>query len=299
MTGAAASGTATSGTAATGAAATGTAMRGVTLTVDGRTLLSDVDLAVRPGELVALIGPNGAGKSTALSVLAGDVTPDVGEVTIDDRPLVRIRVQELGRLRSVLLQQKGVSFSYPVRDVVAMGRMPWARVQPDLAAPGRAATDDEIVADALARTDTTHLADRDVTTLSGGELARVSLARVVAQRCRVVLLDEPTDALDIGHQEQVLALAAGLAADGAAVLAVLHDLNLAAAYADRIVLLADGKVVADGSPRAVLTGERLSAVYGHLVETIDHPMTGALLVLPVRASGAVHPRTGDILSAFG
>lgn len=295
MTGAAASGAAASGTAATGAA-----MRGVTLTVDGRTLLSDVDLAVRPGELVALIGPNGAGKSTALSVLAGDVTPDAGDVTIDDRPLARIRVQELGRLRSVLLQQKGVSFSYPVRDVVAMGRMPWARVQePDLAAPGRAATDDEIVADALARTDTTHLADRDVTTLSGGELARVSLARVVAQRCRVVLLDEPTDALDIGHQEQVLALAAGLAADGAAVLAVLHDLNLAAAYADRIVLLADGRVVADGSPRAVLTGERLSAVYGHPVETIDHPMTGALLVLPVRASGAVHPRTGDILSAFG
>ncbi len=270
-------------------------LRGVSLAVDGRALLSDVDLAVRPGELVALIGPNGAGKSTALSVLAGDVTPDAGTATIDGRPLSRIRVQELGRLRSVLLQQKGVSFSYPVREVVAMGRMPWSRLPSD----GADATDDGIVDAALASTDTAHLADRDVTTLSGGELARVSLARVLAQRCRVVLLDEPTDALDIGHQEQVLALAAGLAADGAAVLAVLHDLNLAAAYADRVVLLADGRVVADGSPRDVLTGERLSAVYGHPVETVDHPVTGALLVLPVRASTAVRPRMGDILSAFG
>lgn len=270
-------------------------LRGVSLAVDGRALLSDVDLAVRPGELVAFIGPNGAGKSTALSVLAGDVTPDAGTATIDGRLLTSIRVQELGRLRSVLLQQKGVSFSYPVREVVAMGRMPWSRLPSD----GADATDDEIVAAALASTDTAHLADRDVTTLSGGELARVSLARVLAQRCRVVLLDEPTDALDIGHQEQVLALAAGLAADGAAVLAVLHDLNLAAAYADRVVLLAGGRVVADGAPRDVLTGERLSAVYGHPVETVDHPVTGALLVLPVRASTAVRPRMGDILSAFG
>lgn len=273
-------------------------LRGVSLTVDGRPLLSDVDLAVRPGELVALIGPNGAGKSTALSVLAGDVTPDTGTATIDGRPLSRIRVQELGRLRSVLLQQKGVSFSYPVREVVAMGRMPWSRRAAG-AAGASGASGDEIVAAALASTDTAHLADRDVTTLSGGELARVSLARVLAQRCRVVLLDEPTDALDIAHQEQVLALAAGLAADGAAVLAVLHDLNLAAAYADRVVLLADGRVIADGPPRAVLTGERLSAVYGHPVETVDHPVTGALLVLPVRASTAVLPRMGDILSAFG
>lgn len=273
-------------------------LRGVSLTVDGRPLLSDVYLAVRPGELVALIGPNGAGKSTALSVLAGDVTPDTGTATIDGRPLSRIRVQELGRLRSVLLQHKGVSFSYPVREVVAMGRMPWSRRAAG-AAGAAGASGDEIVAAALASTDTAHLADRDVTTLSGGELARVSLARVLAQRCRVVLLDEPTDALDIGHQEQVLALAAGLAADGAAVLAVLHDLNLAAAYADRVVLLADGRVIADGPPRAVLTGERLSAVYGHPVETVDHPVTGALLVLPVRASTAVRPRMGDILSAFG
>ncbi|WP_431279098.1 hypothetical protein [Leifsonia poae] len=99
-----------------------------------------------------------------------------------------------------------------------------------------------------------------------------------------MLLDEPTDALDIGHQEQVLTLAAGLAADGCAVLAVLHDLGLAAAYADRVVLVADGRVVADGAPREVLTGERLTEVYAHPIEVFDHPRTGALLVLPVRSS---------------
>jgi iron complex transport system ATP-binding protein len=257
-------------------------MRGVDFSVGGRRLLHGVDLAVAPGELVALIGPNGAGKSTALSVLAGDVRPDAGHVRIDDRDARSIRISELGRLRSVLLQQKGVAFSYPVRDVVAMGRMPWSRT-----AQGDGADDAEIVTDALARTDILHLADRDVTTLSGGELARVALARVLAQRCRVVLLDEPTDALDIGHQEQVLSLAAGLARDGCAVLAVLHDLGLAAAYADRVVLLRDGHVVADGPPRDVLTGELLSDVYAHPVEVIDHPRTGALLVLPVRDRGAL------------
>ncbi|WP_223693478.1 heme ABC transporter ATP-binding protein [Leifsonia poae] len=274
----------------------GAALRGVDLRIAGRDILTAVDLTVRPGELVALIGPNGAGKSTALAVLAGDATPDAGQATIADRPAHRIRVSDLGRLRSVLLQQKGVSFSYPVRDVVRLGRMPWqagagrgrrilSAIEPG--SPTRSAEqnlpdDDAIVADALARTDTAHLADRDVTTLSGGELARVSLARVLAQRCPIVLLDEPTDALDIAHQEQVLTLARGLATDGIAVVAVLHDLGLAAAYADRVVLLAEGRVVADGSPREVMTGERLSRVYGHPVETLDHPRTGALLVLPIR-----------------
>jgi iron complex transport system ATP-binding protein len=258
-----------------GARAHGARMRGVDLSIGGRRLLHGVDLAVEPGELVALIGPNGAGKSTALSVLAGDVRPDAGDVRIDGREAASIRISELGRLRSVLLQQKGVAFSYPVRDVVAMGRMPWSRTP-------QSDADDEIVADALRRTDIEHLADRDVTTLSGGELARVALARVVAQRCRVVLLDEPTDALDIGHQEQVLALAASLAADGCAVLAVLHDLGLAAAYADRVVLIAGGRVLADGPPRDVLTGDLLTGVYAHPIEVFDHPGTGALLVLPVR-----------------
>lgn len=257
----------------------GAELRGVGVTIAGRRILDGVDLAVRPGELVALIGPNGAGKSTALGVLAGDTVPDHGVALIDGRDARGVKVAELGRLRAVLLQQKGVSFSYPVREVVAMGRMPWART------PQRD-DDDAIVADALERTATAHLADRDVTTLSGGELARVSLARVLAQRCPIVLLDEPTDALDLGHQEQVLALAAELAGAGRAVLAVLHDLDLAAAYADRVVLLSDGRVVADGPPEEVLTASRVAAVYAYPVDVIPHPVTGAPLVLPVRPAAA-------------
>lgn len=253
---------------------TGAELRDVSLGIAGRRILHDVDLAVRPGELVALIGPNGAGKSTALGVLAGDTAPDTGSALIDGRDAGSIPTRELGRLRSVLLQQKGVSFSYPVRDVVAMGRMPWARTP-------QAAADDVIVADALARTETEHLADRDVTTLSGGELARVALARVLAQSCPIVLLDEPTDALDLGHQEQVLALAAELAGEGSAVLAVLHDLTLAAAFADRIVLLSQGRVAADGTPEEVLTSALLSGVYRHPVDVVPHPRTGRPLVLPV------------------
>ncbi|MBN9632840.1 MAG: heme ABC transporter ATP-binding protein [Actinobacteria bacterium] len=260
---------------ATPAVGRGVELRAVSVEVAGRRILDRVDLQVGPGELVALIGPNGAGKSTALSVLAGDLPPTAGTALIDGMEAHRLRPLELGRRRAVLLQQKGVSFSYPVREVVAMGRSPWART-PD------ASRDDERIADALARTGVEHLVDRDVTTLSGGELARVSLARVLAQDCPIVLLDEPTDALDLGHREQVLSLAAELARDGRAVLAVLHDLDLAAAYADRVVLLHGGRVVAEGRPEEVLTASRVGDVYDHPVEVVPHPSSGVPLVLPVR-----------------
>jgi iron complex transport system ATP-binding protein len=260
---------------ATPAVQRGAELRAVTVEVAGRRILDRVDLQVGPGELVALIGPNGAGKSTALSVLAGDLPPTAGTALIDGVEAHRLRPIELGRRRAVLLQQKGVSFSYPVREVVAMGRTPWARTP-------EASRDDERIADALARTGVEHLVDRDVTTLSGGELARVSLARVLAQDCPIVLLDEPTDALDLGHREQVLSLAAELARGGGAVLAVLHDLDLAAAYADRVVLLHDGRVVAEGRPEEVLTASRIGDVYDHPVEVVPHPSSGVPLVLPVR-----------------
>lgn len=249
-------------------------LRGVSLSRGRRRILDSVDLGVQPAELVALIGPNGAGKSTALGVLAGDSTPEKGVARIAGRDAHRMRAGELSRMRAVLLQAKTVSFSYPVRDVVMMGRIPWARTP-------ESQRDEGIVADALATTETTHLADRDVTTLSGGELARVCLARVLAQRCPLILLDEPTDALDLGHQEQVLALAHGLARSGTAVLAVLHDLNLAATYADRIVLMNDGRVVADGDAKTILVPQLLSEVYKHPVDVVPHPRTGRPLVLPI------------------
>lgn len=247
----------------------------VSYRVGNRQILRDVSLDVAPGEVLALIGPNGAGKSTLLSLLAGDAAPSSGQITLGGRPLADYRPVELARTRAMLLQQTSVAFSYTVRQVVQMGRAPWRGT-------AQAEQDHEVVAAALADTDTAHLADRDVRTLSGGEAGRAHLARVFAQRTPLLLLDEPTAALDILHQEQTLIRARAYARSGAAVIVVLHDLDLAASYADRLVLLAGGQVAAQGRPQQVCTAERLSEVYGHPIEVFTHPVTGRLLVLPAR-----------------
>jgi iron complex transport system ATP-binding protein len=186
-----------------------------------------------------------------------------------------------------MLQEGRVSFSFRVREVVAMGRAPWA---------GRPESDDDerAVAAALAGADVDTLAERLHPTLSGGELARTAFARLLAQDCPVLLLDEPTAALDIAHQERLLGAARELAAGGAAVVVVLHDLSLTAAYADRVALLDGGRLAAVGTPAEVLTGERLSAVYRHPVDVLPHPAGGGLLVLPRRAPA---PRTAVALEA--
>jgi iron complex transport system ATP-binding protein len=181
----------------------------------------------------------------------------------------------MARRRAVLPQSHTVGFPFSAAEVVAMGRAPWQRTP-------QAGRDDEVIAAAMAATDCTHLAGRSFPSLSGGERARVALARVLAQDTATLLLDEPTAALDLGHQEAVLALAADRAATGAAVVVVLHDLASAAAYADRVAVLDDGRVAATGPPREVLTGELLSRVYRYPVEVLDHPGTGAQLVLPAR-----------------
>lgn len=247
----------------------------VSYRVNGRQILHDVSLDVAPGEVLALIGPNGAGKSTLLSLLAGDTTPSSGQITLGGRPLADYRPVELARTRAMLLQHTAVAFSYTVRQVVHMGRAPWRGT-------AQAEQDSDIIAAALDDTDTVHLADRDVRTLSGGEAGRAHLARVFAQRTPLLLLDEPTAALDILHQEQTLIRARAYARSGVAVIVVLHDLDLAASYSDRLVLLAGGQVAVQGRPQQVCTAERLSEVYGHPIEVLTHPVTGRLLVLPAR-----------------
>jgi iron complex transport system ATP-binding protein len=247
---------------------------GVSVRLGGAEVLRDVDLAVTGGELVALAGPNGAGKSTLLGALAGDVALDSGEVTLDSRSVHTVAPTALARQRAVLLQQQGLSFGFRVTDVVRMGRSPWHRTP-------EADRDDEVVASAMGLTDVDALADRVFPTLSGGERARTSFARVLAQETPVLLLDEPTAALDIRHQEALLAVARTAARSGSAVVVVLHDLSLAAAYADRVCLLDAGRVAADGRPEEVLTAERLSAVYEHPVSVTR--VDGSLVVVPVRA----------------
>jgi iron complex transport system ATP-binding protein len=239
-----------------------------------RPVLRGVHLEVGAGELVALVGPNGAGKSTLLSVVAGDHTVTAGQVELAGRAVDRTPTRELARTRAVLPQRSSVAFPFLVEQLVAMGRAPWA---------GTPASDedDEAVGDALLRADAASLRTRTVSELSGGELARVHLARVLAQRTPILLLDEPTAALDIRHQELVLQVARAEAAAGRAVVVVLHDLTLAGAYADRLVLVDDGTVVRDGPPTAVLDASLLSQVYGHEVAVV--PVDDTLVVLPRRS----------------
>ncbi|WP_223256292.1 heme ABC transporter ATP-binding protein [Micromonospora endophytica] len=242
---------------------------------DGRPILTDVTITVRAGELLALVGPNGAGKSTLLGAICGDLAPTCGDITFASRPLSRWSPVELARARAMLPQRTTVSFPFTVAEVVAMGRAPWA---------GTPYADEDAVAiaEALRLTGMESLTGRVFAALSGGEQARAALARVLAQRTGMLLLDEPTAALDLHHQELVLTLARDHARQGGSVVVVLHDLGLAAAYADRIALLAGGRLVADGRPGEVLTGDRLSEVYQHEVEVLPHPRTGVPLVVPVR-----------------
>ena len=266
----------------TPAAVTGPAiaLSHVTVRVGDATILQDVSLSVAPGELVALVGPNGAGKSTLLGVTSGDVEPTSGDVRIFGHPLADLSAKAAARERAVLQQEQRLAFGFRVRRVVEMGRTPWYRTESE-------ARDDDAVQTAIERVAIEHLADRVFPTLSGGEKARGSLARVLAQETPLVLLDEPTAALDIAHQERVLAIVRELADHGCAVVVVLHDLSLAAS-ADRVCLMQRGRLVADGPPPDVITSELVSAVYDHPVDVLAH--RGSLVVVPHRhAQAGVQP----------
>lgn len=251
------------------------AARDVAVELGGRAVVDGVDLEVRAGEVVALIGPNGSGKSTLLAALAGDLPLARGSVALDGAPLESWTPAERAMRRAVLPQHPVVTFPFTVGQVVRMGRAPWTGTP-------RAADDDRAIDDALAATDVAGFRRRPYTTLSGGEQARVMIARVLAQATPLLVLDEPTAALDLHHHETVLTIVRERAAMGQCVLVVLHDLGSAAACADRVALLAAGRIAACGPPDEVLTPERLSTVYGHAVEVLRHPATGELIVLPRR-----------------
>ncbi|MFF3977155.1 heme ABC transporter ATP-binding protein [Streptomyces sp. NPDC055808] len=245
------------------------------VSLGGRPVLDGVGLRVRTGEVVALVGPNGAGKSTLLAALAGDVAAASGTVRIDGRTPAEWPAPELALRRAVLPQQAALSFPFPVEEVVRMGRAPWAGTV-------REDEDEAVVADAMAATEVAGFAGRPFGSLSGGERARVALARVLAQRAPVLLLDEPTAALDLRHQELVLRICRERARAGDAVVVVLHDLALAAAYADRVAVLHEGRLAAEGPPREVLTEELIGRVYRQPVDVLRHPRTGAPVVVPRR-----------------
>jgi iron complex transport system ATP-binding protein len=246
----------------------------------GRTrVLDDVRLGVEPGGWTAVIGPNGAGKSTLLRSVLG-AHPHAGQVRIDGVPTTGMPRRERARHLAYAPQRPVVPDGVTTADYVSLGRTPHRSL---LAAPR--AGDRRVVADVMARLELTELAGRLLSTLSGGEQQRAVLARALAQQPRVLLLDEPTAALDLGHAQQVLDLVDRLRRqDGLTVLSTLHDLSLAGQYADRLALLSAGRVVAEGPPAEVLTAEALARHYGARAEVVTGPHGPA--VLPLRAPAA-------------
>ena len=243
------------------------------LRVEGATLVDGVTLTVAAREVLGVIGPNGAGKTSLLRLLAGEVAPSAGRVTLGGVPLASLRPLELARRRALLPQHTLLQFAFQALDVVLMGRYPHR--------DSSAEQDRATVRLAMERTDTTHLAARLYPTLSGGEQTRVSFARVLAQETPVIMLDEPTVSLDLRHQELVMGLLRFLAGEGAAVIVVLHDLNLAARYADRLALMNQGRLAALAPTREVLRADLLSNVYQYPVTVVQHPHLDCPLVLPV------------------
>ena len=220
-------------------------------------ILCDVSLHAKRGELIAILGPNGAGKSTLLSVLAGDLQSETGEVFFGDKPVGEINHRDLAKLRAVLPQRVTVSFPYTVGEVVEMGR-----------GPKLGTNDQDLVENAMQRLGVAEMRNRLYRTLSIGEQARVSMARILAQDTQLMLLDEPTAVLDIGQQEKLMRIVRSLVDEGRTVIAVFHDLNVAMSFADRVILLQNGRQIAAGTPRETLTAERLTAIYEHKIDVI-------------------------------
>jgi iron complex transport system ATP-binding protein len=232
-------------------------VRGATLAYGARDILTDANLVVRPGERVALVGPNGAGKSTLLRAMVGLLTPRAGEVLLGGIPLRMLSREGVARRLAVVPQLATLPFSARVEEVVALGRLPH---EDPLRGPG--AADRAAVASAMDRVGLGRLMGRDARELSLGERQLVLVALAIAQAAPIVVLDEPTVHLDIRHQVEVMELLLDLnERDGTTVIAVLHDLNLAVRYFPRIVLVARGRIAADGGPAEVLSGDRIRDVF--------------------------------------
>jgi iron complex transport system ATP-binding protein len=260
-----------------GRAGTGLAVEvvGLRIALDGNLVLRGIDLTISVGEWVTVIGPNGAGKSTLLRAIGGLLSTR-GAIRLHGTPTERLSRRHRARVVAAVAQSPVVPPGMAVLDYVLLGRTPYI---PPL---GRESAADLVaVHDVLDRLDLTGFAQRELATLSGGERQRVFLARALAQGADLLLLDEPTSALDIGHQQEVLELVDQLRQDrGLTVLATMHDLSIAGEYADRLVLLDAGQVVADGPPRAVLTEELLAVHYRARVRIVDSDH--GPLVVPVR-----------------
>ncbi|MCE9597924.1 MAG: heme ABC transporter ATP-binding protein [Spirochaetia bacterium] len=252
----------------------------VTIRRGGRRILDDATLQVNPGEFCVVLGRNGAGKSTLLSILAGDITPDQGRVVLDGDSLSSIPPIDVARKRGVLLQESGLQFPFSVEEVVRLGRAPHKRETDE--------EEDRIIDSVLSLCGVQDKRSMVFQKLSGGEKQRVQLARVIAQiqtsqsdrsDTRYLLLDEPVSALDLYHQTRILETVRDMAHNGCGILAILHDVNLAAQYADRIVFLSAGKVHSEGGA-SMLSPALVEEIYGVRMHGFKDPGTGKSFYMP-------------------
>ncbi|MEP4548343.1 MAG: heme ABC transporter ATP-binding protein [Saccharospirillum sp.] len=246
--------------------------------IPGQPVLTDVSIRVTPGKVTALVGQNGAGKSTLLKALSGELTPEQGKVTLHDKPIHDWEGQDRARLLSVLPQQHALNFEFRVEEVVTLGRYPHGTGHQ---------RDKQIVKEALALCDLSQFSQRSIDDISGGERQRVHLARVLAQIWETqpegpcfLLLDEPTTGLDLSHQQALFKAVQYFARREVGILLVVHDLNLAARYADQVVLMHQGHIVAQGTPDQVFQADTLQRYFDLAVTVQRHPRHDCPLIIP-------------------
>lgn len=252
--------------------------RQLSFLASGREIFKNFSLSVHAGEFVAVLGRNGAGKSTFLNLVTGELEPSSGSIEIFGKPLRGWGLKDLAQRRAVMPQATALNFDYSVLEVVLLGRLPHQK-------QGSAELDRMIALDCLARVEMLDAKDGGYLQLSGGEQQRVHLARVLAQVHadagipRLLFLDEPTSSLDLRHQHQMLSLVNELKQSGVGVVAILHDLNLAAQYADRVAILSNGSLRALDTPNAAMTEENIYAAYNHSVMVSRHPLKDCPLII--------------------
>lgn len=256
----------------------------LTYTVNGYTILKGINFVIRPGEMVALLGANGAGKSSLIKLLNAEQVASEGSIHLCGTNLRQYKAISLAKIRATMAQHHNMSADFSVREVVLMGRYPHYDNNPH-------ACDLEAVEQTMRLCGVTHLEERSILSLSGGERQRVHLARVLAQLWgqpnALLLLDEPISAMDIKYQHQTLSLARALADKGWMIVAVLHDINLSAQYADRLFLMKNGRKMMDGTPSEVLTTRNIYSIFGIDVEVVVNAKTLGVYVVPNKVQPVV------------
>lgn len=237
---------------------------------NGKEVIRNISFSVKPGEILGIIGPNGAGKTTLFRAISRVIKPWSGEITYNERNILKISIRALAREIAVLPQLLGLTFPFQVKDFIALGRVPHLGRLESLKKK-----DYEIIDQAIRLTNIAELQGRFITEISGGELQRVLLAQALIQQPNVLLLDEPTTHLDIGHQVEVMDLVKKLNREqNLTIIMVLHDLNLASEYCDRLILLKQGKIHSSGTPAEVLIYQNIETVYETVVVVRENPMSG-------------------------